>query len=99
VGVRWYLQGFNKNLSEAQLSALTVTSPFSAAFSVPMPARSSWGGNEPITDDAVASLRIPGIGLPLWTVFLIIDPLLCLVLVFVTYLAFRWRWWKAGTTI
>jgi ABC-type transport system involved in multi-copper enzyme maturation permease subunit len=99
VGVRWYLQGFNKNLSEAQLSALTVTSPFSAAFSVPMPPRSSWGGNEPVNDDAVASLRIPGIGLPLWTVFLIIDPLLCLVLVFFTYLAFRWRWWKAGTTI
>jgi ABC-type transport system involved in multi-copper enzyme maturation permease subunit len=97
VGVKWYLLGFGK-MSEERLSALTVTSPFSAAFSVPMPPRSTWA-NEVVSNAPEVSINIPGIGLPLWATYLIIGPPLCLVLFFFTYLAFRWRWWKAGSTI
>jgi hypothetical protein len=42
---------------------------------------------------------VPGLGLPVWGAFLLITPPLCLILFVVTYLAFRWRWWKAGVTI
>jgi hypothetical protein len=41
-------------------------------------------------------LLIPGVGLPVWAVFLIVYPFLCLILFGVTYVAFRYRWWKAG---
>jgi ABC-type transport system involved in multi-copper enzyme maturation permease subunit len=102
VGLRWYLLAFRAEIPEATLSALTVTSPFSAALSIPLP-RSSLaspvmrdpGGRPPSPSAPV----IPGLGLPVWAVYLLTTPPLCLVLFALTYLAFRWRWWKAGITI
>ena len=44
VGLGWYLQGF-ASITEERLAALTVTSPFSAALSVPMHASRSTGAN------------------------------------------------------
>ena len=37
-----------------------------------------------------------GYGLPVWAIFLAIYPPLSLMFLGITYLAFRWRWWKAG---
>jgi ABC-type transport system involved in multi-copper enzyme maturation permease subunit len=99
VGVRRYLQAFRPDLKESQLSALTVTSPFSAAFSVPLPRSGNNWGAETTIDTSTASTLIPWVGLPVWAVFLLLGPPMCLLLFFFTYLAFRWRWWKAGTTI
>ena len=36
VGLAWYLQGYT-NLSDQSLASLTVTSPFAASFSIPIP--------------------------------------------------------------
>jgi hypothetical protein len=36
------------------------------------------------------------LALPVWAIFLAIYPPLSLVFVGISYLAFRWRWWKAG---
>ncbi len=41
---------------------------------------------------------IPGLGLPVWAAFLFFYPPFCLVLFGATYLAFRYRWWRAGGT-
>jgi ABC-type transport system involved in multi-copper enzyme maturation permease subunit len=95
VGLRWYLQGFAGGISEDRLAAFTITSPFSAAFSLPMRA----SGVSSIAAEEMLRMRfIPGIGLPVWAVFLIIYPPLCLILFGATYLAFRYRWWRAGGT-
>ena len=40
---------------------------------------------------------VPGIGLPVWAVFLMLYPLLAVVLYAATYVAFRYRWWKASS--
>ena len=37
-----------------------------------------------------------GVDLPVWTIFLALYPPLSLLFLGITYLAFRWRWWKAG---
>jgi ABC-type transport system involved in multi-copper enzyme maturation permease subunit len=100
VGVRNYLEGFG-NMSYARIEALTITSPYSAAFSIPM--KSSQLSFNTTTEAAAAnqSLKmtlIPGVGLPVWAAFLLLYPLLALVLNGATYLAFRIRWWKAGGT-
>ena len=97
VGMGWYLQGFS-SISQERLAALTVTSPYSAAFSIPMPLNR---GTDLINDQtnvpaAVMVRLIPDLELPVWAWFLILYPLLCLILFGVTYLAFRWRWWCAG---
>ena len=42
---------------------------------------------------------IPGLGLSVWAAYLALYPPLCLALYALTYLAFRWRWWKAGNTV
>ncbi|MDX2035778.1 MAG: ABC transporter permease subunit [Isosphaeraceae bacterium] len=93
VGLRWYLQGFAGGISEERIAAYTVTSPFSAALSVPM-AKSAFSVSS--TPTSLTPLLIPGIGLPVWAVFLMIYPLLCGILYGATYVAFRYRWWKAG---
>jgi hypothetical protein len=102
VGLRWYLLAFRSEISEASLSALTVTSPFSAALSIPLP-RSSLASpsmSDPLGRPAIPlGPAIPGLGLPVWGAYLLLTPPLCLVLFALTYLAFRWRWWKAGITI
>ncbi|MEO6809364.1 MAG: ABC transporter permease, partial [Isosphaeraceae bacterium] len=95
LGVSRFLLGFS-GITEDRLAALTVTSPFSAAFSVPTPARS---GFSTAVDPFERSQLVTGLNLPVWTVYLALTPLLCLVLYGVTYLAFRWRWWRASNTI
>ncbi len=96
VGLRWYLQGFAGGISEDRLSAFTVTSPFSSAFSIPMKS-SQYSTNEQTTGSLVMRL-IPGINLPVWAVFLLGYPPFCLILFGCTYVAFRYRWWRAGGT-
>jgi len=100
VGLGWYLEGF-ESISEERLAVLTVTSPYSAALSVPMhkyysTANSSEGAIEVLPPTLV------GVGggwsLPVWALFLALYPPLCAILFAVTYLAFRLRWWRAGGT-
>ena len=100
VGLNRYLEAFARKVTAQQLSAMTVTSPFAAAFSVSLPIKTS------ITDtagapneNADATVLVPRIGLPVWAVFLMLTGPICLVLYTFTYFAFRWRWWKAGSTI
>ncbi len=97
LGTRWFLQGFFVNISEEQLSTLTVTSPFSAAFSVDTPASNegSTGG----TESSNKTPLIPVINQPVWVAFLVLEPAICVILYGMTYLAFRWRWWRAGNAI
>jgi hypothetical protein len=98
VGVRSYLEGFG-NMSYSQIEALTITSPYSAAFSIPMkPGQLTLTS---VTDGSIIPLQatlIPGLGLPVWAVFLMLYPILAVILYFATYFAFRIRWWKAGGT-
>ena len=42
--------------------------------------------------------ELAGLRMPVWGAFLLIYPPLCLVLFGVTYLAFRWRWWRASNS-
>jgi ABC-type transport system involved in multi-copper enzyme maturation permease subunit len=101
VGIRSYLEGFSK-MSYAKIEALTITSPYSAAFSIPMvkATTSASGAQEdpPGAGQALNMTLIPGIGLPVWAAFLLIYPVLALILYGATNLAFRIRWWKAGGT-
>jgi ABC-type transport system involved in multi-copper enzyme maturation permease subunit len=98
VGLGWYLQGFS--FTPERLAALTITSPYSAAFSIPMPLNRGTGFSieQPNVPPPVMVELIPGLGLglPAWAWFLMLYPPLCLVLFGVTFLAFRWRWWRAG---
>jgi ABC-type transport system involved in multi-copper enzyme maturation permease subunit len=100
MGLSWYLQGISSEraLSPERLASLTVTSPFSAALSVPMHrGRSeSWTG-QPLSVEEAVLIPLPGnLNLPVWTIFLAIYPPLSLIFIGVAYLGFRWRWWKAG---
>ena len=95
--MQWYLQGIS-SVTEEQLAALTVTSPFSAALSVPMhTTRSDAWINQPLAvADQILVPITPNVRLPVWAIFLCIYPPLGLAFFGVTYLAFRWRWWRAG---
>ena len=42
--------------------------------------------------------ELAGFRIPVWGAFLLIYPPLCLALFAVTYLAFRWRWWRASNS-
>ncbi len=101
VGLGWYLQSF-ESVSEERLAAISVTSPYSAALSVAMhmPRQSGvWANNETIQVAKTTFVSLaPGVYLPVWAVFLAIYPPLCAVFFGITYLAFRWRWWRAGGT-
>ncbi|MHC5539078.1 ABC transporter permease [Singulisphaera rosea] len=99
LGMRYYLQGFS-SISEERLAAFTITSPYSAAFSIPM---TQTHGQQVLSPDEApdlppgASVRVsPTLTLPVWALFLGMYPPLCLILYGITYLAFRWRWWRAG---
>jgi ABC-type transport system involved in multi-copper enzyme maturation permease subunit len=97
LGVQSYLQTI-ASVTEEQLAALTVTSPFAAALGVPMHnTRTEAWTNQPL---AVADpILIPiasKIQLPVWAIFLCLYPPLGLIFFWITYLAFRWRWWRAG---
>ena len=100
VGVRSYLEGFG-NLSYEKIEALTITSPYSAALSIPMrPSQLSIisAADAVAADASLKTVLIPGLGLPAWGAFLLLYPVLAVVLYGATYLAFRIRWWKAGGT-
>jgi ABC-type transport system involved in multi-copper enzyme maturation permease subunit len=94
VAVRSYLTTYTA-IPENQLVTLTVTSPFAAATSIVIPPRSGMG-SEPIGAPQVAQ-DVPGINWPLWAVYITLNPLLALVINFVTYVVFRIRWWRAAT--
>jgi hypothetical protein len=54
--------------------------------------------NQPLA--VVDSVRIPiysNIELPVWAIFLAIYPLLSLLFFAISYVAFRYRWWKSGS--
>ncbi len=97
MGLSWYLQGI-ESVSKEQLAAFSVTSPFSAALSVPMQTtRNEVFSNTPAAvSDSVLIQVAPGIRLPVWAIFLCIYPPLSLFFLLLTYLAFRWRWWRSG---
>jgi ABC-type transport system involved in multi-copper enzyme maturation permease subunit len=100
VGMRSYLEVFG-NVSYERIAALTVTSPYSAAFSIPMrPSQLSMSsaGEAAASELSMKATLIPGLGLPVWAAFLMLYPILAVVLYGATYLAFRVRWWKAGGT-
>jgi ABC-type transport system involved in multi-copper enzyme maturation permease subunit len=97
MGLQWYLQGI-QSVTNEQLAALTVTSPFSAALSVPMHTNrnENWVNQPPTVADSVIVPLFGTKGLPVWALFLCIYPPLSLAFFLVTYLAFRWRWWRSG---
>jgi ABC-type transport system involved in multi-copper enzyme maturation permease subunit len=97
MGLGWYLQGI-ATVTREQLAGLTVTSPFSAALSVPMhiTRNETWVNQAPHVRESVLVPITPGLQLPVWAIFLCIYPPISLVFFWVTYLAFRWRWWRAG---
>ena len=86
------------SVSEEQLAAFTITSPFSAAMGVPMhTTRNEIWSDKPLAVPDPVLVRIAGnFAMPVWAIFLCIYPPLCLALLGVTYFAFRWRWWRAG---
>lgn len=97
VGLSPYLQRF-ENISDEDRAALTITSPFSAAFSIPMhTARSNQYSNDgQVIAKAVYVPVWPGVALPVWAIFLLIYPPISVLLYGVTYVVFRLRWWRAG---
>ena len=102
VGVGRFLQGFT-DIPEEKLAALTITSPFSASFSVPLPTKQGVS-NEPTaavgTVSQFPTLKVyRGISAPVWGIYLVLAPIISLALYVATYLAFRWRWWRAGLTV
>ena len=98
IGVRKYLEGFG-DMSYSQIEALTITSPYSAALSLPMkPSNFAITSNADAPPASLEATLVPGIGLPVWAVFLMLYPVVAVILYFATYLAFRVRWWKAGGT-
>jgi len=100
MGLSWYLQGMSQEQSWSveRLASLTVTSPYSAALSVPMHTSrlENWTGAPMNVEPTVLIHLWRGVDLPVWTIFLALYPPLSLVFVGITYLGFRWRWWKAG---
>ena len=97
IGLSWYLEGI-PTVRKDRLAMLTITSPFSAAMSVPMhTTRNEVWSSQPIpVEDSVLVPIGPSIRLPVWAIFLIIYPPLSLLFFGLTYLAFRWRWWRSG---
>jgi ABC-type transport system involved in multi-copper enzyme maturation permease subunit len=98
MGLSWYLQA-NSSFTEQQLAGITVTSPFSAALSVPMQSsrNDNWFNQQSSVADSTGRVPLPGgFAMPVWAIFLLIYPPLCAFLFWVSYLVFRWRWWRAG---
>jgi ABC-type transport system involved in multi-copper enzyme maturation permease subunit len=97
IGLEQYLQGMSAVTSE-QLASLTITSPFAAALSVPMHTlkKDMWTSQDPVVAAPVLIPITSQIALPVWAIFLCIYPPLSLAFLFLTYVTFRWRWWRAG---
>ena len=66
VGAFQFLQAFFPNTTEQQLSLLTVTSPFSAAFSVEAPSGGDGMSGMGSSDAGTRGLLLPGIDQPVW---------------------------------
>ena len=101
VGAFQFFQTFFKEqeISERSLSLITITSPFSAAFSVETPMGADSGVSMFGTSDAGSkTLLLPYVHQPVWVVYLVLAPVLCAIFYAITYLAFRWRWWRAGSS-
>jgi len=102
MGLSWYLEGMSgdQSFTPERLAAITVTSPFSAALGVPMHTSriENWTGQSLNVSPAVLVQLTHNIALPVWAIFLAIYPPLSLVFMGISYLAFRWRWWKAGNS-
>ncbi len=100
MGLSWYLQGISqeRSFTPERLAAITITSPFSAALSVPMHTSriENWSSQSLNVPPPILIQLTPQIALPVWAIFLAIYPPLSLVFVAISYVAFRWRWWKAG---
>jgi len=100
MGLSWYLEGIGQEQSftPERLASITITSPFSAALSVPMHTSriENWTGQSLNVPPPVMVQLTRNLALPVWAIFLAIYPPLSLVFFGITYLAFRWRWWKAG---
>lgn len=100
MGLSWYLEGISQDqsLTPERLAAITVTSPFAATLSVPMHTGriENWTGQSLNVPPPVLIQLTRNLALPVWAIFLAIYPPLSLVFVGISYLAFRWRWWKAG---
>ncbi len=98
IGLRWYLQGFTE-ISVERLDWLTITSPFSAAFDVPLkPSALNTFATAEAMRAASEQKYLPGVPIPVWGAFLLLYPILCLIIFGITNVAFRYRWWKAGGT-
>jgi ABC-type transport system involved in multi-copper enzyme maturation permease subunit len=97
IGLGWYLEGI-RTVSKEGLAVLTVTSPFSAAMSVPMHTTrgDSWTGQPIAVEESVLIPIAMGLRLPVWAIFLAIYPPMSLFFFGLTYIAFRWRWWRSG---
>jgi hypothetical protein len=80
-----------------------MTSPYSAALSVPIHVHSS--SHDSMSDrtpEATPPTWIPfvsGFELPVWGAFLLIYPPICLILFGITCLIFRIRWWSAAESV
>ncbi|WP_240911097.1 ABC transporter permease [Paludisphaera soli] len=101
LGVRWYLQGVSEeyDLSPGRLALITVTSPYAAATSVPMHAYrpgDAWGGDRTDFVTPPPAAFPGGWSVPVWLVFLVACPVLAAAFTGVAWIAFLWRWWKAG---
>jgi ABC-type transport system involved in multi-copper enzyme maturation permease subunit len=100
MGFSWYLEGIvqEQSLTQERLASITITSPFSAALSVPMHTSriENFTGQSLRVEPAVLISLGRGVALPVWAIFLAIYPPLSLFFLGVSYVAFRWRWWKAG---
>lgn len=100
LGLGYYLQRYTETPLQ-RIASLTVTSPFAAAFSIPIPSSDDGKIYTPGFLGAT-SIVLPVMGgfrLPIWAAFLVLTPPLIVVLNFATYVAFRLRWWAAGMTI
>jgi len=91
--------GFTPPVTDALVATASITSPFAATFSVPLESTPPGAvadavGSDSPRDPSIAS--VPGLGVPVWVAYLVTCPVLCLVLFGLTYLSFRWRWWRAG---
>jgi hypothetical protein len=97
MGLSWYLEGIQA-MQKEWLASLTITSPFSAALSVPMHTgrNEAWTTQALSVEESVLIPITPTVRLPVWAIFLAIYPPLSLVFFGLTYAAFRWRWWRAG---
>ncbi|GIW87390.1 MAG: ABC transporter permease [Isosphaeraceae bacterium] len=96
IGVERFLTNFTE-IGVERLSALTVTSPFAAALSVPLTVSSPDLGLT--ASERPAPPLVDPIGWPIWAVYLVLGPLLALALNVMTAWIFRLRWWHAGATL